>query len=163
MLTTECDLEEVVAVRRTVLRAVMMLVLLVGATLPASAQDLGVRAGMSGDPDQFYFGAHLYTGPIVERLRFRPNLELGLGDGITLTTVNIEFVYPLSIRRSPWQVLAGAGPALVIASHDGRRNSGGGFNILLGLEHRDGFFTELKIGALDSPGLKFGVGYTMRP
>ncbi len=35
-----------------------------------------------------------------------------------------------------------------------------GFNMLLGFAHDDGFFTELKVGALDSPDLKFGVGYS---
>jgi hypothetical protein len=30
------------------------------------------------------------------------------------------------------------------------------------VEHRDGLFFEAKIGAIDSPDLKFGVGYTFR-
>jgi len=31
-----------------------------------------------------------------------------------------------------------------------------------GLAHRDGFFTELKIGGLDSPEVKIGVGYSWK-
>jgi hypothetical protein len=38
----------------------------------------------------------------------------------------------------------------------------GGFNILLGVQHTRGLFFELKVGAGDSPDLKFGVGYTFR-
>ncbi len=30
------------------------------------------------------------------------------------------------------------------------------------LAHRDGFFTELKIGGLDSPEVKIGVGYSWK-
>ena len=61
--------------------------------LPAAAQGLGVRAGASVDPDQFYFGGHLDTGPIADRLHFRPNVEIGLGDDVTLVAFNIEFAY----------------------------------------------------------------------
>lgn len=142
--------------------AIVLAVALLSLATTVRAQDVGVRAGVSADPDQFYFGAHLYTGPVVERLRFRPNVEVGVGDNLTVTTVNLEFVYPIPFTRSPWRMLVGAGPALVFASHDGFHHSGAGFNILFGAEHRDGFFTEVKVGALDSPDLKFGVGYTWR-
>ena len=59
----------------------------------AQAQDVGVRAGVSVDPDQFYFGGHVETAPIVDRLRFRPNVEIGLGDDVTLIGFNVEFAY----------------------------------------------------------------------
>ena len=47
---------------------------------------------------------------------------------------------------------------------DGRDNGdvGGGFNIVLGAQHRGGLFTELKVGTIDSPNMKFGVGYVFR-
>ena len=35
----------------------------------------------------------------------------------------------------------------------------GGFNVLVGLQHRQGLFTEFKVGAIDSPSVKFTVGY----
>lgn len=128
----------------------------------AGAQDLGVRAGVSGDPSQFYLGAHADAGPVAGRLRFRPNVEVGIGDDSTLTSVNFEFVYPYPLRGRAWRFYPGIGPALILAHHRGRTNAGGGLNLLLGVEHRDGFFAELKIGALDSAGVKFGVGYTFR-
>jgi hypothetical protein len=131
---------------------------------PAYAQSAGVRIGVSGDPSQFYFGGHYETAPFVEQLRFRPNLEIGVGDGHTLTAVNFEFAYfvPLQ-RRNPWSVYFGAGPALVIDHVRDNTNTGGGFNILVGLQHQQGFFAEVKVGAIDSPSFKFGVGYTFRP
>ena len=51
---------------------------------PALAQDGGIRGGISVDPDQFYFGGHLETSPLVDRLYFRPNVEIGIGDDLTL-------------------------------------------------------------------------------
>ena len=35
--------------------------------------------GVSIDPDQVYVGGHIETEPLVERLVFRPNVEIGFG------------------------------------------------------------------------------------
>jgi hypothetical protein len=121
------------------------------------AQGVGVMAGVSAAPDQFYFGVGYETAELLEHLRFRPNLEVGVGDGSTMTTANFEFAYHIPIQKKPWNVYVGAGPALVIAD-----KTGGGFNILLGLAHRRGLFTEIKVGAIDSPSFKFGVGYRFK-
>jgi hypothetical protein len=129
----------------------------------AQAQAFGVRAGVSADPDQFYGGVDYETAELLERLRFRPNLEIGGGQDIFLTTVNFEFVYRIPIQKKPWAVYFGAGPALVISNTHNDTSVGGGFNVLLGLAHRRGLFTEIKVGAIDSPGFKFGVGYRFRP
>ena len=34
---------------------------------PAAAQDAGIRGGLSIDPDQFYFGGHIETSPLLDR------------------------------------------------------------------------------------------------
>jgi hypothetical protein len=130
---------------------------------PASAQGIGVRAGVSGDPDQFYAGLHYETKELIDRLRFRPNIELGVGDDVTLVALNFEFAYKFPINRSVWSVYLGGGPALNIYEANDETELQGGFNILLGLAHRRGLFTELKVGLGDSPGIKFGVGYSFRP
>jgi len=39
---------------------------------------------------------------------------------------------------------------------------GGGLNVLVGVEHAGGLFTELKVGAMDSPSVRFAVGFTFR-
>jgi hypothetical protein len=127
---------------------------------PAAAQNLGVRAGASANPDQFYFGVHGDTGAIVEELHFRPNLEVGVGDDVTLVGVNFEFVYPFPIEDTDWNIYPGIGPALNIVNFNDNTESFGGINIVLGVEHRDGFFAEIKVGAIDSPDFKFGVGYS---
>jgi hypothetical protein len=38
----------------------------------------------------------------------------------------------------------------------------GGLNFVFGAETRRGLFFEMKVGVIDSPDLKFGVGYTWR-
>src|SRR6187402_944969 len=65
----------------------------------ALAQDAGIRGGISVDPDQFYFGGHLETAPLVDRLHFRPNLEVGFGDDLVLIAANMEFVYKFTRSR----------------------------------------------------------------
>ena len=129
---------------------------------PASAQGLGVRAGASVDPDQFYFGGHYESRPLVQRLHFKPNLELGVGDDITTVGINFEFVYKIPINGSPWNLYAGGGPAVNFYSFNDNSETEGGLNLLFGAETSQGLFFELKLGALDSPDLKFGVGYTWR-
>jgi hypothetical protein len=151
-----------VALRRIVVS--LSLVVLAAAVWPtvASAQDLGVRAGASVDPDQFYFGGHYESRPLVEQLYFRPNVELGVGDDVTTLGLNFEFVYKLPINGGPWHLYAGGGPAVNFYSFDDDSSTEGGLNVVFGAEAAQGVFFELKLGALDSPDLKFGVGYTWR-
>jgi hypothetical protein len=129
----------------------------------ANAQGLGVRAGVSAGPDQFYAGLHYESDQLADRLRFRPNIELGVGGDRTLVALNFEFAYTAPLEKTLWNVYVGAGPALNIYRFRGSTNPEGGFNILVGLAHRRGLFTELKVGAINSPNVKFGVGYTFHP
>jgi len=130
---------------------------------PALAQDAGLRGGVSIDPDQFYFGGHIETSPLVDRLHFRPNVEVGIGEDLMLIGANMEFVYKFP-QRGGWGFYAGAGPALnVIMIEDvDDSNVEAGVNVLLGVESSRGLFFEFKLGVLDSPDYKFGVGYTWR-
>jgi len=144
---------------------VLAVLLVITTAASAAAQSAGVRTGVSGSPDQFYLGLHYETEPLVEQVRFKPNFEVGLGNGLTVVTINLEFVGKIPIEHEPWAFYLGAGPALVIASANnaptnvGGTSTGGGFNILLGVEHQKGLFTELKVGMADSPSVKFAVGY----
>ena len=130
---------------------------------PAAAQGLGVRAGASVDPDQFYFGGHVETGPLVDELRFRPNVEIGLGEDVTLVALNVEFSYVFPPSAGGWSLYAGGGPALnIIDTEETTSSSEGGINLLAGASHERGLFGEIKVGFLDSPNFKVGVGYTFR-
>ena len=137
------------------------------ANASAAQEHVGIRVGISGDSDQFVFGGHIETSPLLERLVFRPNVEIGIGDDLVLIAFNLEFAYKIPLEDNPWTVYVGAGPALNILSFsdDSRRGRDdteveGGFNILLGAEHGGGLFTEFKIGVSNSPDLKFMVGYS---
>ena len=136
-------------------------ILLVALEAPAAAQAVGVRAGVSVDPEQFYFGGHVQTPPLVDRLHFRPNVEIGVGDDATLAAFNVEFAY-LCPSQEAWSLYAGAGPALNIIDSGGDAEAEPGFNFLIGVAHEGGLFAEFKVGAFDSPRLKFGVGYAFR-
>ena len=140
-----------------------LLFLLLALPSPAAAQAPGVRAGISIDPDQFYVGGHYETGPLVDRLHFKPNLELGFGDDVTHFGINFEFVYKILTRRE-WTLYAGGGPAINFYSFDDIDDSDTepGFNALFGAEAANGLFFEVKLGAIDSPDVKFGVGWTFR-
>lgn len=151
-------------------RPIVAAAILVFICLPWSAeaqQSVGVRAGVSADPDQFFFGGHIETGPLLERLVFRPNAEIGVGSDLIVIGLNLEFAYKIPLDDQAWTPYLGAGPAVNIIdrseSRRGRRDDDtsveGGFNILIGVEHDAGLFTELKVGALDSPDLKLIVGY----
>lgn len=152
------------------LKHILLAVMIIAAcAAPVYAQNqFGIRAGVSADPEQFFFGGHFETDPIVDRLTFRPNVEIGVGDDLTLFAFNIEFVYSVPLRGHPWRVYFGGGPAANIYSrgddgpNDGDADVEGGFNVLVGLQHRGGLFTEFKVGAIDSPSVKFTVGYAFR-
>jgi hypothetical protein len=128
---------------------------------PAAAQTVGAQVGASVDPDQFYFGGHVETPPVVDRLHFRPNVEVGLGNDLTLIALNFEFVYRF-LGDYPWKLYAGGGPALNIIDFQDNTEAEGGFNIVVGVAHDQGLFVEIKAGALDSPDFKVGVGYVFR-
>ncbi len=131
---------------------------------PAHAQvEGGVRAGVSANPDQFFIGGHLRVARIVDELWFQPNLEAGFGDNRTLIGLNFEFAYWIPLQRR-WNVYFGGGPAINVISFDRPRGRDSdvepGFNLLIGLAQRRGFLTEIKVGALDSPEVKFTLGWT---
>lgn len=154
-------------VRRVVVVGLMIVVVLLARE--ASAQSgPGLRAGVSADPSQFYFGGHYWSAPIVDALRFQPNLEVGVGNDLTLVAANIEFAWWIRLPKSAWSVYLGGGPAMNVYSYDEDRGPRGrddtevkgGLNFLVGLASRQGLFFEMKVGAIDSPGFKFGVGFT---
>ena len=149
--------------RRAIGVAALSVMALVVSSQPASAQGPGVRAGVSVDPDQFYFGGHFETGELIDRLYLRPNLEVGIGDDVTLVAANIEAVYkiPLKNRRGTAFYLGG-GPAINWYDRDDHSDSEAGLNLLVGIEFNGRFFFEVKGGVADSPDLKIGVGYTFR-
>jgi len=157
--------------KRAILPWILSAVFLGFGLKSASAQEagFGVRAGASVDPGQFFFGGHFQTGPIIPRLTFRPNLELGIGSDVTTVAINMEVAFWFPLRQQPFDIYAGAGPALLIYSTDRNGNPNGddtdvegGFNFLAGIQHKKGLFGEFKLGVIDSPDFKVTIGYSFR-
>jgi len=137
------------------------------AAVPAAGQaEYGIRAGVSGSPDQFFFGGHVETSPVVDRVRFRPNVEVGVGDDLTLVAINLEFVYRFALRARGWDAYVGGGPAANYLNHAKRHALDSsvepGVTLVAGAAHRGGLFVELKLGLIDSPSLKLAVGLAWR-
>src|SRR5262245_57078469 len=124
---------------RSKLATLILLGLCLFVAQPAIAQPLtfGVRAGASVDPDQFYFGGDVETRAIVDRIHFRPNVEIGVGNHATVIAFNFELAYHFPSSR-PWHVYALGGPALNIVDVNDDTGAHGGFNLGIGVEHRQG-------------------------
>jgi hypothetical protein len=146
-------------IRRTT--QILLATLLCGVPSAAVGQTIGPHAGISVRPEQFYFGAFAETPPLADRLRFRPSLDVGVGDDVTTAALNVEFAYHFRSAQ-PWNVYAGGGPALNIIKTSSDTDLEPGLNVVLGLAHEDGLFVEVRAGALDSPRLRLGVGYQFR-
>ncbi|MFO7653010.1 MAG: hypothetical protein R6X25_04225 [Candidatus Krumholzibacteriia bacterium] len=135
----------------------------------------GPRAGLSIDPDQFVFGAHIDFGHIARRVRLQPNAEIGIGDDATIVAINLDAAYRFSTRWESWRPYLGLGPSFQIVSVDIADDIPGveveddtetefGMMMLGGIERgvRGGnrFFTELKLTLFDTPDVKIIAGYT---
>jgi hypothetical protein len=131
---------------------------LLGAAAPAFAQP-GVQVGISDSPNQFYLGGQYDVPSGIDRVWFHPNVELGFGHDETLVGVNFEFVYRQPLPGTEWHLYVGGGPALDLTAVHAATNASGGLNLLLGISHQRGWFTEVKGGFFSGPGIRFGVGY----
>ena len=153
--------------RWRVVTGAVLAVCLWAAPALAQGRQWGVRAGVSADPEQFFVGGHYETKPLVERLTFKPNLELGFDDESILAAINFEFAWTMPISGKPFSVYFGGGPAVNIFNFDDppaadSDNVGPGFNFMGGLQLNQGLFFEVKFGVLDSPDFKFTVGYSFK-
>ena len=84
------------------------------------------------------------------------------GEVTDLIALNLEVIYRFSPaqRRGNWTPFLGAGPALIFVHQSyqsGRQISFGnfdyetGFNVLAGMQHRRGYFAELKTSLYSGP------------
>jgi hypothetical protein len=147
--------------RRACVIALGLVAALVGVANAAAAQvGFGARGGFSGTPDQFFLGGHIESGDLGHKVTFRPNVEVGFGSDQTLVTVNLELVHWMPLKNSRWQVYAGGGVGANFLIDDFDKTTTGGLNVVFGLQHDIGFFTEMKVGI--DPSVKLTVGYSMK-
>jgi hypothetical protein len=143
-------------------------IVLAGPDTDVGFRGWGPRVGLSLDPDQIHFGAHLDFGNFAKHVRFQPNVELGFGDNVKLFTVNAEAAYRFSSNWDVWTPYLGGGLGANIASFDNGKRSDSetalGVNLLGGIEkglsNGDRFFIEGKFSLNDAPDAKVTVGWT---
>ncbi len=127
----------------------------------------GARVGLSSDPDQVYGGAHWDLGEFARNVRFRPNVEVGFGDDVTVLQANAEVHYVFS-KVQVWKPYVGGSVGFVYADPDtgdsdtevGAMGVGG---IETKLKSATSFFIEAKVGLSNNdPDFKVGVGWTWK-
>ncbi len=126
----------------------------VGFSAPAQADSVrwGPRVGVGLDPDQFIMGVHFRPGPIANDLYLQPNVQLGVGDDVTLFSVAVPLHYHFdtSFSAKPY---AGGGVSMGVWSGDGDDDFEVSIDLVGGLEWTlnsgNLFFTELKFGLGD--------------
>lgn len=128
----------------------------------ASAAGIGPRVGLTGDPDQVHAGLHVDAMRMAPNFGFMPSFEVGVGNDITLFSANFDFKYAFATRTS-WRPYLGGGPALHFVNVDnGGDNTEVGMAFFGGMQTgtRSGaFLMELRLGLVDSPDVKFTVGW----
>ena len=104
-------------------------------------------------------------GDLAPNLMMSPNIEIGVGDNLTVTTVMMDFNYRFLKDWGSWNPYLGGGigPVFYSAKH-------GGSDTELGLTAQGGIarrmvshagymFLEFKIGMVESPDFKLTVGW----
>jgi hypothetical protein len=146
------------------LRALVLAATLFAAS-SATAAGFGPRLGLTGDPDQVHMGFHVDAARMAPNLGFMPSFEVGVGNDLTLFSANFDFKYAFRTRTA-WRPYMGGGPALHFVRFDSNtEDTAVGFAFFGGMQSgtRSGaFFTEMRLGMVDSPDFKFTVGWLFR-
>jgi hypothetical protein len=115
------------------------------AQAPATSTDwtYGARAGVSFSPDQFVFGGHLESPNLpqqfLERLTFRPSLEVGIADEENRVMAHLEFALWAPFPQTPWSAYVVVGPGIEFTNE-----TSGVVTFGVGFQHEKGYFGELK-------------------
>jgi opacity protein-like surface antigen len=126
---------------------------------------VGPRVGVTIDPDQIHFGGHLDLGDLATRLMIFPEVEIGIGDNLTVVAPMFDIAYRFREDWGSWNPYLGAGIGPVFISEDhGGSNSELGMSLQGGLQKRltsqSGFmFLEFKLNLVDYPDVKFTLGW----
>ena len=95
-----------------------------------------MRAGFSSAPDQFVLGLHYDAGEAARRLRFMPNIDLGVGDHRTVVTMNPDLIYSFPLENTG-TIYAGGSCGVVWSSWDGSSDAIDGRSHRTHMHHRE--------------------------
>ncbi len=131
---------------------------------PAQAQAaIGFQGGFAIDPEQIFGGVFFQTGDLGRGIRLRPGIDGATGDGLNIANISVDMVYGYPLGANGWTFLVGGGPSVVltrVTGFDGR-DTGVGFQSIVGFGHDSGFFTEVRLGSGRAQQLKVGVGWAI--
>ena len=133
---------------------------LVGTVAPPAFAGVGLRAGLSLEPDDFLVGLHWRGNPLGESIYFVPSVEAGFGD-VTMVAGNADFHYQFK-TESKLAPYAGAGATLNWFDNDGGSDTEFGGSIIGGMRLSAKMFLEAKVGLGDVPDWKFVVGWNAK-
>jgi hypothetical protein len=153
-------------VRMAPVAVVAALVLLAPAAAHAQSHAaIGFTGGGSVDPEQGYAGVFWQSPAIGGRLRIRPGIDGGFGNGLRLATINVDVNVGFPLGQSGWELIQGGGPTVAITRYadvPDLKDTSAGFSYVFGFAHERGFLTEFRLGSGSVPQLKFGVGFQVR-
>ncbi|GEM_PF-1054309 len=134
-----------------------------GAQEDLGLRRLGVRGGVTIDPDQVHVGLHVNGGQFAPKIRFQPSLEIGFGSDRVVGTINIDALYTFDPR--PWIPYLGGGVGVSLIHRDSGRGDGdfdvgAGLNLIGGFEWGEAskYLLEARVGVGNLPDLKLTVG-----
>jgi hypothetical protein len=81
--------------------------------LDLAPRDFRLRAGFGLNPDQLHAGVEAALGA-PSRIRARPSLDLGLGNGVVMLSLNGDVFYDFAPARTRFAPYVGLGPALTL-------------------------------------------------
>jgi hypothetical protein len=152
------------------LPAVLLFFILFSGAIPSTAaaqSSIQFNGGASIDPEQAYAGVAWESPDIGGRFRLRPGLDGGFGNGLRLGTFNFDLIVKFPLGQTGWSLIQGGGPTIVVVKFSDAPEAGSdlhaGGSYLFGFRHKDGFFTEFRIGGGGSyvPSLKIGAGWSV--
>ena len=141
----------------------------IGLVWPSNAFSLiriGVRGGVTVDPDQINIGL-VSSIPIgVSGVLLQPNIDFGYGDNLTIVSLNLDTVYRIPTGTDAFKAYAGGGPGISIVhgSVGSFTRASAGASLVFGGAVRPGGFRplslEMRVGLGNFQGLKLLCGIT---
>ncbi len=132
----------------------------------AGFKGIGLRGGLTINPDQIHLGGHIDFGDIADNLMMLANLEAGFGDDITVIAPSFEMDYRFNSDWGKWTPYLGGGIGPIFWSTDGADGSDLALYLQAGIGKGSAtgksghLFIEGKLGLVDAPDAKFTIGWT---
>jgi hypothetical protein len=148
-----------------------LFVTFIAAAGPVFAQEgiglrrVGVRGGVTIDPDQAHVGLHIDAGKFHEKVRFQPSFEVGFGSDVVTGAINLDAFYLFNPGAVQPYAGGGLGVAIFDFDRDERPGRSGtdveaGLNLVGGMEwgDRNAYMLEARVGIGDIPDFKLTIG-----